>query len=167
MTTRPEDESQLIRYSWDEMDRFHRDVARQILSSGFGPDVIVGIMRCGQVPAIHLSYILGIRKVTSIAVKTTPSDAPLADRIDPEVTIFVPDTYLRNQRVLLVDAVMESGTTAELCLRELARFDPAEIRVAMITDWYNSSYKIASGQRPAIDFAGERVTLWPDFPWEH
>ena len=166
MTTRPEDESQLIRYSWDDMDRLHREVACQITVSDFAADVIVGIMRCGQVSAIHLSYILGIRKVTSIAVKSTPSDTPLADRIDPEVTIFVPDTYLRNQRVLLVDAVMESGTTVELCLQELGRFEPAEIRVAMITDWYNSSYKIASGKRPTIDFAGERVTRWPDFPWE-
>lgn len=167
MTVRPEDESRIVRYSWEEMDGLHRSIANQVRASDFRPDVIVGIMRCGQVPAIHLSYLLGIRRVVSIAVKTMPSDIPLSsERVPAEVTIFVPAGYLRGKPVLLVDAVMESGTTVELCLAELKKLGASRAAVAIAVDWYNSDYKIASGRRPAIDFAGERATLWPDFPWE-
>jgi hypoxanthine phosphoribosyltransferase len=124
-------------------------------------------MRCGQVPAIHLSYLLGIRRVASIAVKTMPSDTPLSsERVPAETTTFVPQGYLRGQRVLLVDAVMESGTTVELCLAELEKLGTSRVAVAIAIDWYNSDYKIASGRRPAINFVGEGATLWPDFPWE-
>lgn len=167
MTERPEDDSRIVRYSWEEMDLLHRKVARQILEQGYMPDVIVGIMRCGQVPAIHLSYILGVRKVASILVKTTPSDLPLAERIQPQVTMHAPSSYFAGQRVLLVDAVMESGTTVEVCLEALDACKPSEIRIAMMVDWYNSEFKIASGRRPQIDFWGDRAEMWPDFPWEH
>lgn len=167
MADRPADDSQIVKYSWDDMDRLQRDVARQIREAGYAPDVILGIMRCGQVPAIHLSYILGVRKVATILVKSTPTDAPLAGRIEPQVTMHTPDSYLVGRRVLLVDAVMESGTTADLCLQELEKHRPSEVRLAMIVDWPTSSFKIASGKRPHIDFWGDRVSLWPDFPWEH
>src|SRR2546425_2581181 len=165
MSKRPETVSRIIKYSWEEMDRLHRKVALQITAQSYSPDVIIGIMRCGQVPAIHLSYILGVRKVAGILVKTTPSDAPLAKRIDPEVTMQAPDDYLVGKRILLVDAVMESGTTAELCLKALQKYSPTDVRIAMIIDWPTSDYKIASGKRPKIDFWGDRVRLWPDFPW--
>jgi hypoxanthine phosphoribosyltransferase len=125
-------------------------------------------MRCGQVSAVHLAYILGVPRVGSIAVKTMASDAPLTtEHIPADVRVMAPPDYLDEQRVLLVDAVMESGTTAEFCLQALSAFRAREVAVAMITDWYTSSYKIASGKRPRIDFTGERVTRWPDFPWEH
>jgi hypoxanthine phosphoribosyltransferase len=168
MTKRPADARKIIPYSWEEVDRLHREVARQIEGSDFAPDTILGVMRCGQVSAVHLGYILGVARVASIGVKTMASDAPLTtERMPAEVRVMAPDEYLVAKRVLLVDAVMESGTTAELCLETLARFRTREIAVAMITDWYTSSYKIASGKRPPIDFTGERVTAWPDFPWEH
>jgi hypoxanthine phosphoribosyltransferase len=168
MTVRPDDSNQIIFYSWEDMDRLHRKVAQQIVAQGAVPDIILGIMRCGQVSAIHLSYILGVRKVASILVRTTPSDAPLtSERVEPEVTLHVPENYFLNQRVLLVDAVMESGTTAALCLRELEKYRPTEVKIAIIVDWYTSSYRIISGERPKIDFFGDRATLWPDFPWEH
>ena len=168
MTVRPTDEGLVVKYSWTEMDRIHRRVARKMLEQRYVPDVILGIMRCGQVPAIHLSYILGVRKVASILVKTTPSDAPLTvERIEPEVTIHVPADYFVGQKVLLVDAVMESGTTVELCLNKIASYGPADVKVAMMIDWHTSSYKIASGKRPHIDFVGDKAVVWPDFPWEH
>lgn len=168
MTERPSDDSQIVKYSWEEMDALHRKVAEQIREAGQLPEVIIGIMRCGQVPAIHLSYILGVRQVSSILVRTTPSDAPLpSHRVEPEVVLHLPEDYLLDKRVLLVDAVMESGTTADICVRALQRYKPGSVKLAMIVDWYNSSYKIATGQRPRIDFWGDRATMWPDFPWEH
>ena len=168
MTLRPTDQGQMKIYSWEDMDRLHRELAQQIRDSGYESDVILGVMRCGQVPALHLSYILGIRKVAGILVKTTSTDTPVfVGRIPPEVTMQIPSNYLVGKRVLLVDAVMESGTTIELCLGEIAKYEPADVKVAIVVDWYNSNYKIASGKRPAIDFFADRATLWPDFPWEH
>jgi hypothetical protein len=37
----------------------------------------------------------------------------------------------------------------------------------MIVDWNNSSFKVASGIRPTIDYFGTTADRWPDFPWEH
>jgi hypothetical protein len=167
MGQRPTDETQIVRFDWQQMDGLHRAVAKQIQDSGFRPDVILGILRCGQVPAVHLSYILGIRTVEGIRVRSTPTDDPLAERIEPEVVLHTPSSLLRGKKILLVDAVMESGTTVARCLAELGKHHPDEVKTAMIVDWNNSSFKVASGIRPTIDYFGTTADRWPDFPWEH
>jgi len=156
-----------IRFTWDEMDKLHRRVGELIKAEKFKPEIIVGILRCGMVSAIHLAYILEVDLVGEIYVLTTPSDEIVVKKqYDPIVTSNIPLEFIKDKRVLLVDAVMASGTTINLSLDALLKYHPAIIKLAIITDWPTSPYKLKSGKRPQIDFIGIVITKWADFPWE-
>lgn len=156
-------------YSWGEVDKMHRVVAELIKKDNFIPYSIIGIMRCGQIPAIHLAYILGIRNVGSIAINTTPNDSPLVStRIESNIILNTPIEYISGKNVLLVDAVMESGNSAFLCIEEIKKYVPMGLKIAMIVDWnINTIYKMTDKDRPKIDYTATQIDKWPDFPWEH
>jgi len=161
--------SQVDYYSWEDMDQLHRKVARSIRESNYAPDVIVGVLRCGLVSAIHLAYVLGVDEVGTIKVRTTPSDEILVDKnVDPVVESTMPESLIKNKKVLLVDSVMASGTSVSLSINELSKYEPSEIRLAIIVDWPSSPYSLKVGEeRPKIDYIGTTSDFWPDFPWEH
>lgn len=155
-------------YTWEQMDETHRVIARQIEESGYDPEVIIGIQRCGLVPATHLAYILGLRDVESIQVISTENDEALPERAIEAFVNFKPKVEIEGKRILLVDAVVDTGTTVNLCIDKLENFSVGEVRVATISDWPHSEYALKFGdRRPKIDYVGFKSTDWPDFPWEH
>ncbi|MEE9302919.1 MAG: phosphoribosyltransferase family protein, partial [Thiotrichaceae bacterium] len=119
---------EIIKLSWHEMDQLHRLAASKVEQANFCPDIVIGILRCGMVSAVHLAYILGIRKVGAIFAQTTPSDEVLVSKdIPPEIRIDFPREEIFGKRVLLVDTVMASGTTVSMSLEELAACNPSTI----------------------------------------
>lgn len=155
-------------FSWADMDLLDRRIAKMIKSDRFLPGLIVGILRCGMVSAVHLAYLLSVDFVRGLYVRTTPSDEILVEKtIEPVVE---PDEVLniaRAKKILIVDAVMASGTTMALSIRAIQAFAPEEIRTAVIVDWPSSPYKCRFGTRPPIDYIGTTADKWPEFPWEH
>lgn len=155
-------------FTWSEMDGLHRKVATEVTDNAYSPSIIVGIVRCGLVSATQLAYILGVRLVGGVYVRTTPTDEVLvAKDCDPEVLLLTPPSSLRGQRVLLVDTVMASGTSVHLAHQLIQACKPVNMKTAIIVDWPNSPYATKTGSRPRPDFVGTSVSDWPDFPWEH
>lgn len=155
-------------YSWEDMDLFHRNIASQIKKSSFDPDVIVGIQRCGLVTAVHLAYILGIRDVESIQIISTADDSALSNRDVTPIVNFKPKVHLEKKRILLVDTVVDTGSSMNIALYHLRQHHVEEIRIATVSDWPHSNYKMLFGQeRPRLDYVAIRSKYWPDFPWEH
>jgi hypoxanthine phosphoribosyltransferase len=160
------DEMQVL--SWSEMDRLHRKVAGSIKEAAFTPDVIVGIVRCGLVSATHLAYLIGVRLVGGVYVRTTPNDEVLVSKdCEPEALLLTLPSLLTDRRVLIVDTVMASGTSITLACQLVDECKPAMMKTAIIVDWPNSPYAMKSENRPIPDFVGTSVSIWPDFPWEH
>lgn len=159
---------QIHKLTWDEMDNLHHIAANRVKQVGFCPEIVIGILRCGIVSAVHIAYILGVRRVGAIYAKTTPSDEVLVKKnIPPKVQIDFPREEILGKRVLLVDTVMASGTTISMGVEELATCRPSDIRTLIIIDWPNSPYKNQNLVRPMPDFIGDKIDCWPDFPWEH
>lgn len=155
-------------FSWSDIDRIHRLLAEKIISSGYEVDVIVGIQRCELVPAAHLAYLLKIRELEAIQVISTENDDVLSNRDVDIIVKFAPKVDLRGKNVLLVDAVVDTGTTANICISKLNDCGVSEVRLAAISDWPNSKYSLRFGSaRPLIHYVGVKSVIWPDFPWEH
>jgi len=155
-------------FSWADMDLLDRRVAKMIKSDRFLPELIVGILRCGMVSAVHLAYLLSVGLVRGLHVRTTPSDDILVEKvIEPVVESDEVLNIARAKKILIVDAVMASGTTMALSIRAIQAFAPKEVRTAVIVDWSSSPYKCRSGTRPSIDYIGTTADKWPEFPWEH
>lgn len=58
---------------WDEFGIATRQLAQQVVDSGFTPDVVVAIARGGLVPGGAMAYALGTKGVGTMNVEFTPT----------------------------------------------------------------------------------------------
>lgn len=141
--------------TWDGFGEASREMARDVLSAGFVPEVVVAIARGGLLPAGAIAYGLGVKNCGAINVEFytgigTVLDAP--ELLPPELDM----TYLSGRRVLLVDDVADSGRTLDLAVRLLTERG-ADVRSAVI---YTKPTTIIQP-----DFSWKDTDRWIDFPW--
>lgn len=143
------------RLTWDGFGEATRALSRDIVASGFAPEVVVAIARGGLLPAGAIAYGLGVKNCGAINVEFYTGIGTMLD--DPELLPPELDmSYLDGRRVLLVDDVADSGRTLDLAVRLLTE-QGAEVRSAVI---YTKPTTIV---RP--DFSFHSTDLWIDFPW--
>lgn len=141
--------------TWDGFGAATRDLARDILASGFEPEVVVAIARGGLLPAGAIAYGLGAKNCGAINVEFytgigTVLDAP--EVLPPELDM----AYLDGRRVLLVDDVADSGRTLALAV-QLLEGKGADVRSVTI---YTKPSTIIQP-----DYAWKDTDLWINFPW--
>jgi hypoxanthine phosphoribosyltransferase len=132
-----------------------RQLARQIQTAQFKPDVVIAIARGGFVPARLLCDFLDIYNLTCIRIAHyTGTDISEQARLSIPLNIDI-----RGMSVLLVDDVDDTGDTLQLALTHLHSFKPAIIRVAVL------HHKTVSHVLP--DYYAEKVTHWHwiTYPW--
>ena len=141
--------------TWAEFGNAGRELALQIVESGYDPEIVIAVARGGLLPAGHLAYALGLKLADAINVEfytdvheTLPDPVLLAPMLDFEA--------LRGRRLLVVDDVADSGRTLALVL-DLLRDRGADARSAVL---YRKS---ASTVVP--DFTWRRTDDWIVFPW--
>lgn len=141
--------------TWDGFGAATRDLARNIIATGFEPEVVVAIARGGLLPAGAIAYGLGVKNCGAINVEFytgigTVLEAP--EVLPPELDM----AYLDGRRVLLVDDVADSGRTLALAV-QLLQEKGADVRSVTI---YTKPSTIIQP-----DFAWKDTDLWIDFPW--
>jgi uncharacterized protein len=141
--------------TWDDFGRSARELAHEVVASGFVPDVVVAIARGGLVPGGALAYALGVKAVGTLNVEFyTDVDARLPD---PVVLPPLLDTAaLGGRNALVVDDVADTGETLALVVRLLAPHC-AEVRSAVLYA------KPRSVIEP--DHVWRRTDRWITFPW--
>jgi hypoxanthine phosphoribosyltransferase len=141
--------------TWDGFGDASRQLATDIVASGFVPDSVVAIARGGLLLAGALAYALDVKTCGALNVEFyTGVDARL-----PEPVLLPPlldITGLPGSRVLLVDDVSDSGRTLALVL-ELMKASGAEVRTVTLYE------KPGTVLRP--DYVWKRVDRWISFPW--
>jgi len=148
------------RYSWSDVDRLVRQLARQI-DKPF--DVIVCILRGGAIPGVILANELGIDTVIGLKIvqqgQTSAATADLVPYRGLEAIVTVPlnPVSLRDKRVLLVDDVLDSGETALAALREIRELGPSTVEFATMQVKTYSSFK--------PHFFVEERENWLFYPW--
>lgn len=142
--------------SWERVQRLALDLAFQIKTAGFKPDLVIAVARGGFVPARLLCDFLQVYELASIRVEhytqgarrhsTARLKSPLS--IDPS-----------GMRVLIVDDVCDTGETYHITLEHVAGFAPAEVRTAAL------QHKAEANFMP--DFIAQRIQKWRwlIFPW--
>lgn len=141
--------------TWDMFGTSARELAQEIVDSGFMPEIIIAVARGGLLPAGALSYSLGVKLADAINVEfytdvheTLPDPVLLAPVLDTE--------SIAGKKLLVVDDVADSGRTLALVLDLLKKFD-ADARSAVIYA------KSASVVEP--DYVWRRTDEWIVFPW--
>jgi hypoxanthine phosphoribosyltransferase len=140
---------------WLEFGDASRDLARDVLGSGFIPDFVIAIARGGLLPAGALAYALGTKSCGSLNVEfysdietTLPEPILLPPMLD--------NTALIGKNILLVDDVADSGRTLALVVGMLEN-------VGVIVKTATLYSKPRSVIEP--NFFWRKTDRWIVFPW--
>ncbi|AXG80834.1 phosphoribosyltransferase [Streptomyces paludis] len=151
--------------TWDDLAAATGALAHQVTAAGT-PQVVVGIVRGGMIPAVWLAHRLAIRDVRTVEVTRTTSDGINAAKSTlPTARNPASLGDLTGLDVLLVDDIAGSGVTLDLTTRMIRDLGPARVRTAVLavnrTNWT---------QEPAphhhIDYIASLTDTWVVFPWE-
>ena len=140
---------------WNYFYKLAKEVANQINSSGFKPDIIVGLARGGWVLARVLCDFVGVKDLVSLKVEhwgvtaTPDGTAKLRHKIDVE---------LEGKKILVVDDITDTGASMDVAVDYIKSLKPAEVRTATLQHITGAKFK--------ADYVGEEIKWrWVIFPW--
>jgi hypoxanthine phosphoribosyltransferase len=113
--------------TWEQFDALCRALA--VMTSGYDPQVIVGIAKGGVLPATVIASVLQ-REFYPIRLSRRHNDQVI--REIPKV-LLGPPPAVADQRVLLVDDFVSTGKTLELAKRACLEQGAAEVRTASLS----------------------------------
>ena len=130
-------------------------LAKQIKSSGYKTDVIVGVSRGGWPPARIMSDLLENSRVANMRVEFYKDIGVRSKK--PQITQPV-TAEVTGRRVLVVDDVSDTGESLKVVANHLKRKKTREVKVCTI---YMKPHSVF---RP--DFYATTTRKWIIFPWE-
>ncbi len=152
-------------YSYNDIHRTVKALSDKIKGSHLKPEIMIAIGGGGFIPARILRTFLEIPIYTvSIALY----EGKQTGEKGPQITQWLdkPEELVENRRVLIVDEVDDSGTTIAFCAEQLARYNPAEIGLAVL----HRKDKPKKAELPKLVdhyFCGEELgDEWICYPWD-
>ncbi|ANY07779.1 phosphoribosyltransferase [Pseudonocardia sp. HH130630-07] len=153
-----------LELDWAALHASVGTLAGRIRSDGT-PDVVVGVLRGGAIPAVMLAHQLGVRSVRTVEITRTTSDLPHTAKIPPAVRDAAALGPLAGLDVLLVDDVVGSGATADMAEQIVRARGPARVRLAVavinVDNWNRPDDPLHH-----FDYVGTTCAGWVRFPWE-
>ena len=131
--------------NWDELRADVKALAGRI---EYVPDIIVGIVRGGLVPARLLSSELGVKDMYALTVKKVEEERKVANDILENIN---------GKKVLLVEDMLETGKSL-IVAKEYLEKKGAEVKTACLYTMPMSEIK--------PDFSLKEITEVIPFPWE-
>jgi len=147
---------EVIYIPWSKALRMCYKLAEMIMDSGEVFDVIVTISRGGLVPARIVSDVLGIDDLYAVSSRFWG----IGGRVAPEPVIKAcEDLDVQGRKALVVDEVVDTGSTMTKVVRLLENLGAVGIRTAAL------HYKTTSSLVP--DYYVEKVEkwIWIFYPW--
>ena len=140
---------------WNVFYKLARQVADKINSSGYKPDLIVGLARGGWVLARVLCDFVGVKDLFSLKVEHWGVTATPDGKAQLKHPLNVD---LKGKRVLVVDDITDTGESMRVTVEYLKTLKPAEIRTASLQHLTCAKFK--------ADYVGEVLPWrWVIFPW--
>lgn len=132
-----------------------RELALDILKSGFEPEIVVAIARGGLLLAGSIAYALGIKSCGAVNAEFYTG---VGTRL-PEPVMLPPlldEASIDGKRVLLVDDVSDSGRTLAMVV-QLLQVAGADVRTVCLYSKPGTVYDPT--------YVWKRTDKWINFPW--
>lgn len=145
--------------SWEKIHDECKKVAKQVVKSGYKPDVVVALSRGGFIPARTICDLLVIKDLISIKVDHWGITATK----DGKARLRYPvDADLAGKKALIVDDITDTGESLSLATKWIREnLKPQEIRTATIYHITHSKF--------TPDYAAEYIPkenwVWVVWPW--
>jgi uncharacterized protein len=141
--------------TWEGFGEASRQLAVNVATSGYRPDLILAIARGGLPVGGALGYALGVKNCATINVEFYTG---AGERM--EVPVVLPPTPplvdLAGLKVLVADDVADSGITLAL-IRDLVGPHVDELRTAVL---YKKPWSVVE-----VDYFWAATEGWINFPW--
>jgi uncharacterized protein len=141
--------------SWTEFGVAARDLASQIASDGYAPDLVLSVARGGLLVGAALGYALDVKNAWTMNVEFYTG---VEERLEvPMILPPVPELVeLHSARMLIADDVADTGETLQL-VKDFCAGKVAEVRCAVL---YEKSPSVVK-----CEYVWRRTDRWIDFPW--
>jgi len=148
------DESREV-LTWNDFGNASRELALDVLKSGYEAEVVVAIARGGLLLAGGIAYALGLKNCGAVNAEFYTG---VGTRLETPVLIppFLDAGSIDGKKVLLVDDVSDSGRTLAMVVTLLEGMG-AEVRTVVLYT------KPGTVHEPA--YTWRRTPLWITFPW--
>lgn len=141
--------------TWEAFGESIDALGRQIVDSGYEPDLVLSIARGGLALGMGLGYALDVKNLAAVNVEFYTG---VNERLP--VPIMLPPTPavvdLAGLKVLIVDDVADTGLTLQH-VQEFCAGHVAEARTAVVYEKPQSVVR--------VDYVWKHTDLWIDFPW--
>ena len=155
-----------IYYSWQAIEKQTQEILRQIQTSDWCPDYVIGLTRGGLVPANLISQYL---KIPMECLKVSLRD----DGSQPEHNLWMAEDAANGKRILVVDDINDTGAT----LNWIEKDWPEGNTMYDWTDVWNNNVRFAvlvnnaASEYKRIDYSCVDINKveepsWIVFPWE-
>lgn len=146
--------------SWPRFGDAARELAQDIVDSGWFPDVVVAVARGGLLPAGAVAYALGAKAMGSMNVEFYTGIAQTLTE-----PVFLPPLMevhsLAGKKVLVVDDVADSGKTLAKVMDAInALGGPSQVTEARSAVLYTKPTSIITPT-----YTWRETPRWITFPW--
>ena len=141
-------------YSWDIFHTYTLHITRQVVEP---PDVVISIGKGGSVPGVILASRFGVNNL-NLGLKSYNKKSR------GEIVVYQPLSNfdsLRDQNILLVDDIADSGSTLVYASELLSENFCSNVRTATVF------YKPSSVFKPDIYGIEVETEEWIVLPWEN
>jgi hypoxanthine phosphoribosyltransferase len=148
--------------SYDNMHGMLNSVYRQMAVNSYRPDIVVGLVRGGMIPAVHVSHYFD---VPMVAFKYSLRDHPGSD----DMSKFF-ELMRTHARILVVDDICDEGHTLYELMKKIEAdsiFGKQSWKIKTAVLQHNLGAKLFTP-----DYAGEEINKlekpeWIVYPWEY
>lgn len=141
--------------AWNQVYDMLMDEAREIWAENFHPDVVVGVVRGGLIPARILVDLLEAPQFVTLQIEHYMGIGAARDIPTLKQPISAPVT---GKKVLVVDDIADTGKSLRLAIAHLKQQGAKQTKTATLY------YKPSSVLVP--DFYERQTCNWVVFPWE-
>lgn len=141
-------------YSNEELKRDCDIISNQYIRDNGKPDLIVGIVRGGLIPAVYISH--------KTKTPMTTVSVSLRDHVNVDWSSFetVNKFVLHNRKILFVDDLTDSGKTLSMISKKYGK----SIKTSVLI--HNTSQNICVPDYYGSIIDKEKDDRWIIFPWE-
>lgn len=145
--------AEFLELSWELFGELCRVLAVKVATSGYEPELVIGIAKAGVIPGAVVASILRC-DFFSLKISRDSGGERVRDR--PKILSAAPKDAA-GKRVLVVDEICTSGETLRIAQNALRQVKPAEIMTA-------TSLVKVGGYKP--DFHALETSATVAFPWD-
>lgn len=159
------DEQEITCLTWLGMEELVNRIAEAISDDGV-PQIVVGVLRGGGIPAVWLSHRLWLRDVRGVEVTHTIDDDINAAKTQRPVAVNPASLGdLTRRDVLIVDDVAGTGHTLADVVGLVADAGASRVRTAVcVVNEDNWAGRLSADA--TVTYIGTITHGWVVFPWE-